>query len=80
MWLKTAATLLWSADFSPHGRCATVEVKGVDIHPETGRIALVRADPGGWWLDKVWFFHPEGKWQQDGQRLYKARWMLHGTD
>lgn len=55
-------------------------VKGVDIHPETGRIALVRADPGGWWSDKVWFLHPEGEWQQDDQRLYKARWMVDCGD
>lgn len=66
--------------FHPQPRMHDWEkVKGIDIHPTSGRIAVVRAEGGNWWTDTVRFLDPEGETPVDGEKiLYKARWMTDG--
>jgi len=63
-----------SRQFEPFERLGDLaDVKSVDIHPRTGRIACVQAETV-WWSSRVVFFKPEGEIQRRGERLYKARW------
>jgi hypothetical protein len=63
-----------SRKFEPFDRLGDLqEVKSVDIHPRTGRIAYVKAETN-WWSSRVSFLKPEGQLDRRGERLYKARW------
>lgn len=60
--------------FSPCGGLADLPgVKSVDIHPESGRLAYIKADTR-WWSERIRFRNPESEVTVAGQRLYKARW------
>lgn len=50
------------------------DVKSVDVHPRTGRIAYVQADEGEWWSARVRLANPAGELELEGERFYKARW------
>lgn len=51
-------------------------VKSISLHPKTGRIAYMMADPGEgvWWSYRVRFLNPTGEIASPGKRLYKVRW------
>lgn len=49
------------------------KVKGVDVHPVTGRTAWVKAEES-WWAFRVRFLDPPGELPLPGRRIYKARW------
>jgi hypothetical protein len=72
---------VWTLDrdclmFEAHDRLGSLEgVKGVDVHPGTGRIAFVQAETS-WWSSRVRFLQPEGEIQIPGERIYKARWNV----
>ncbi len=58
------------ATFKPHPVLGDeAKVKSVDIHPETGRIAM------SVWGATVRLFEPAGKFQFKDARPYKARWL-----
>ncbi len=71
---------VWAFDrdagtFAPHPDLAgRPDVKGISIHPETGRIAFVQADTPEWWSRRVRFLKPEGEVTLPDERLYKVRW------
>lgn len=52
-----------------------VETKSVDVHPTTGRGAIVQASDGNWWTDTIELLNPAGKIQLKGEVVYKARWV-----
>lgn len=52
-----------------------VEVKSADIHPVTGRLAVVQASGKNWWTEHLEFLHPAAKLTFKGETLYKARWL-----
>ena len=54
------------------------DVKSVDVHPSTGRIAYVQAEGGRWWSERVRFANPAGELRVEGERFYKARWAGGG--
>ena len=49
------------------------DVKSVDIHPRTDRIAYIKAETS-WWSGRVILLKPDGEIKLPGERLYKARW------
>jgi len=51
-------------------------VKGVAVHPVTGRVAYVQADGENWWSTRINFLNPEGSVPLPGERIYKARWVV----
>lgn len=64
-------------NFAPCGGLADLSgVKSVDVHPETGRLAFIKADTS-WWSERIRFRNPEAEVTISGQRLYKARWAVH---
>jgi hypothetical protein len=63
-----------SRQFAQFERLGDVqEVKSVDIHSRTGRIAYVKAETS-WWSSSVSLLEPAGEIDRPGGRLYKARW------
>ncbi len=65
--------------FQPFEKLADREsVKGVSIHPTTGRVAFVQAERPEWWSDDIGFLNPDGRLTFAGERLYKARWNAAG--
>lgn len=52
----------------------TSAVKGVSMHPVTGRIAYVQAD-GPWWSERLRFLGPELTLHFPGDHFYKVRWV-----
>ena len=50
-------------------------VKGISIHPRTGRIAYIQANEKAWWSSEIHFLNPKGKIELSGQRLYRPRWI-----
>lgn len=50
------------------------DVKGVAIHPDTGQVAFIEADPPEWWSARIRFVHPARTLTLD-ERLYKVRWL-----
>jgi hypothetical protein len=52
------------------------DVKSADIHPTTGRHAIVQAAGGNWWTDRIELLEPAGTIRLPGERLYKARWLM----
>jgi len=66
-----------TAKFRPHPQLADrAHVKGVTVHPVTGRVAFLQADPGGWWTATLRFLHPASEQVLAGQRLYRPRWLV----
>lgn len=51
-----------------------LDVKGLSLHPETGRLACVRAKAPNWWSDEIHLLNPAGTVHLPGERIYKARW------
>lgn len=49
-------------------------VKGLDVHPRTGRLLYVQAEER-WWAFGVKFLDPAGEVRLPDERLYKARWF-----
>ena len=54
-----------------------VEVKSADIHPTTGRLAVVQASGKNWWTEQLEFLHPATELTLKGETLYKARWLTN---
>lgn len=62
--------------FAPCGGLSELAgVKGVDVHPKTGRLAFVKAEKS-WWAERVLFRNPDGELALPGQRIYKVRWAV----
>lgn len=61
--------------FRPHPELGSAaKVKGVSVHPRTGRTAYVQAETS-WWSERVRLLHPAGEVLRPGERVYKARWL-----
>jgi hypothetical protein len=61
--------------FSPHDRLGDhADVKSYNVHPRTGRVVYVQAEPPNWWTEHLQFQRPDARLQLAGERLYKARW------
>jgi hypothetical protein len=54
-------------------------VKSVSVHPVTSQTAFIQASEKAWWSDTLGLLDPAGTIQLPGERLYKARWLLHQT-
>ena len=54
------------------------EVKSFDIHPKSGRLAVIQAAGENWWSESVELLHPAAKLDFKGETLYKARWLVAG--
>lgn len=50
-------------------------VKGVAIHPGSGRIAVTQAIAKEWWTPRLDLLAPRGKVVLAGERLYRIRWL-----
>jgi hypothetical protein len=50
-------------------------VKGVSIHPMTGRLVYVQAEGENWWASRLILLNPSRTLQLPGERIYKARWL-----
>lgn len=55
------------------------EVKSVDIHPRSGRTAVIQPSGKSWWSDSLELLHPATKLPCKGETLYKARWLNIGN-
>lgn len=65
------------AAIRPHPELGDMaQVKCIDIHPTSGRIFLNQANGKNWWNDTFELRNPAGKFQLEGERLYKGRWMV----
>lgn len=51
-------------------------VKSVIVHPLSGQTAFIQATES-WWSDTVGLLSPAGTMRLPGERLYKARWLVH---
>lgn len=77
--LVTTGRKVWTFDrdratFEPHPVLGALEgVKGVDVHPGTGRTAYVQAETS-WWSSRIRLLDPAGEIHLPEERLYKARW------
>lgn len=62
--------------FDPHPDLADAAgVKGLSVHPVTGRIAWVQREEGlGEYSDRIRFCRPEGVLHLPGRKFYKVRW------
>jgi hypothetical protein len=73
VWLFDRAHL----NFGPCGGLSDLgNVKSVDVHPKTGRLAYVQGEKS-WWAERVRFRNPEGEVALAGLKIYKARWAVH---
>ena len=73
VWLFDRAHL----NFGPCGGLSDLSnVKRVDVHPKTGRLAYVQGEKS-WWAERVRFRNPEGEVALPGLKIYKARWAVH---
>jgi hypothetical protein len=52
-----------------------VAVKSVDIHPRSGRLAVIHPSGKTWWSDTLELLKPAAKHHMKGETLYKARWL-----
>lgn len=50
-------------------------VKSVNVHPVTGRTAVIQAGNKNWWNDALELLSPAATIHLPGERLYKARWL-----
>lgn len=53
-----------------------VNVKGIAIHPKSGRVAYTEADGKEWWTATLRLQNPAGKVSFPGERLYRIRWLV----
>lgn len=61
----------------PHPEWANLaQVKGIDIHPKSGRAIIIQANGKDWWNDTFELRKPPGKMKLEGEHLYKGRWMI----
>ena len=51
-------------------------VKGVAVHPLTGRVAYVQAEGEEWWASQIQLLSPPATLSLPGERIYKARWLF----
>jgi len=73
VWLFDRAHL----NFGPCGGLSDLpNVKSVDVHPKTGRLAYVQGEKH-WWAEGIRFRNPEGEVDLAGLKIYKARWAVH---
>ncbi|HXX95449.1 MAG TPA: DUF6528 family protein [Planctomycetota bacterium] len=73
VWLFDRAHL----NFGPCGGLSDLgNVKSVDVHPRTNRLAYVQAEKG-YTAERVKFRNPEGEVTLPGLKIYKARWAVH---
>jgi hypothetical protein len=72
VWRFDRATGAFAVDRDLRAR---EQVKGVSVHPRTGRVAYVQAEPPNWWSSRIEFLRPDQTVRLDGQRLYKVRWV-----
>lgn len=56
-----------------------IEVKSADIHPRSGRLAVVQASGKNWWTETLELLRPAAKITIKDQTLYKARWLATGS-
>jgi hypothetical protein len=56
-----------------------IEVKSADIHPRSGRLAVIQASGKNWWTETLELLHPAAKPTLKGETIYKARWLATGT-
>jgi len=62
--------------FRPHPLLADHGlVKGVTIHPLSGRLVYVQADPTHWWGTSLHLLTPAGEVRLENERLYRPRWL-----
>ena len=62
--------------FSPHDAFGDqANIKSYNVHPQTGRVAYIRAERPNWWSEHLHFQHPDGTLRLPGEHLYKARWI-----
>ena len=65
-----------SMRFTAHPDLADVpNVKSIDVHPVTGRLAYIHAEGRQWWAHALRFRHPDGLLNMPQEHLYKARWL-----
>jgi hypothetical protein len=63
-------------ELSPHDALADrPNIKSYSVHPRTGRIVYVQAEPPNWWAEHLHFRQPDGALRLPGEHLYKARWL-----
>lgn len=61
--------------FQPHWEIAwEPHVKSVSIHPRTGQVVIVQAQPPEWWSLELEFLRPPFVLRRN-ERMYKARWV-----
>jgi hypothetical protein len=66
-----------SGRFRPHPEIGDYEgVKGVSLHPTTGRLVYVQAEGGEWWASNLHFLNPSSELSLPAERIYKARWIV----
>jgi hypothetical protein len=51
-------------------------VKGVAIHPKSGRLAFTAAQEKQWWTSTLRLQNPAGEVAFPGERLYRIRWLV----
>lgn len=52
------------------------QIKAIDIHPRTGQLIFTQAQKPNWWTDTLTFLHPDAQIHLEGERIYKARWLV----
>ena len=67
--------------FRPHPQIGERKrVKGVSIHPVSGRVVYVEAEGREWWASRLRFLNPSTELQLPGERIYKARWLVRQVE
>jgi hypothetical protein len=63
--------------FRPHPALqGRKHVKSLAIHPKSGETYFVQADSPEWWSRSLRSLDPPGTFPVEGERLYKARWLI----
>jgi hypothetical protein len=52
-----------------------LRVKGISIHPSTGRLVYVQAQEKNWWNSQLEFLGPAGLIRLPAEKLYRPRWV-----
>jgi hypothetical protein len=62
-------------EFVPHDTLGGQrDIKSYNVHPRTGRVVFVQAEPPNWWSEHLHFHRPDGTLRLPGEHIYKARW------
>jgi hypothetical protein len=62
-------------ELMPHDTLADRRnIKSYDVHPRTGRIVYIQAEPPNWWSEHLHLQRPDNTLRLPGEHLYKARW------